>query len=958
MAKKHGFTATKPTSLWNKPLKADFKGFFKALTKAAGNGASGNWGRASSDAVDAFSAVGLGKDCGEVAWLLIQRSLTQAVYTLVEENAELLDRNADNPAVVRRQRGLPIDDPEAITARLDLSLDKSELTIDEAFFKRPKQLPVLEQFKKPFMQWLEIFGLSEAEATSIVSRLPSYFVFALTDQWRTRPSDYECLREAVNTPFTRASEREQLWQQYSAWLQKQVDERMFLEAFSLKQVYVPLRAYYEEKIEIQKSERPPEPQTIEPAKQKRTVIDMEKELEAWLKKNDRDDAVRVISGGPGSGKSSLTKMLAAKLAERGERRVLFVPLHLFELSDDLEDAVKKFVRYDRNLPPNPLDPEDNDSQLLIIFDGLDELAMQGKVAVELAQQFVREVLRKTYQINLSEPRLKVLISGRELVLQANANEFRKPRQILHVLPYLVSKEERHSYSDSRKLLEQDQRQLWWEAYGKASGHGHLGLPQELNRKELVEVTTQPLLNYLVALSFARGRVDLASESNLNVIYEDLLKAVHQRGWAEHQHPAIRDVQEESFIRLLEEIAVAAWHGDGRTTTVAEIEEHCESSGVRSLLSLFQEGASRGVTRLLMAFYFRGAGARSSGDKTFEFTHKSFGEYLTARRIVRVIERTHTELESRSKNVDSGWDEREALTHWIRLCGPAAFDDYLLKFIENEMRLFNRNDVSNWQEMLCRLISFEVRNGMPMERVGARPAFQEETRQACNAEEALLAALNACAQVTERESAVDWPTKVSVSELISRLEGQSSSSRIFNYLSFLNMKGCSLSWKAAFRANFYRSNMEGATLLLTSFYRANFAYANLRQVDLIQSKIDYADFTGANLNAADLSGVSFRGVSLNGADLSEADVSGANLVGADLSDANLRNCRLHGTDLRRVSISGANFEGAQLDDAIFDDASVKRAILRATKGRHQQKRAAVTRKLNPARSKKKVKSSDR
>jgi uncharacterized protein YihD (DUF1040 family) len=33
------------------------------------------------------------------------------------------------------------------------------------------------------------------------------------------------------------------------WLQKQINERMFSEAFSLEQVYVTLRAYYENKIE-------------------------------------------------------------------------------------------------------------------------------------------------------------------------------------------------------------------------------------------------------------------------------------------------------------------------------------------------------------------------------------------------------------------------------------------------------------------------------------------------------------------------------------------------------------------------------------------------------------------------------------------------------------------------------------------------------------------------------------
>ena len=61
-------------------------------------------------------------------------------------------------------------------------------------------------------------------------------------------------------------------------------------------------------------------------------------------------------------------------------------MHHFEPSDDLIDAVAKFVRDDGFLRHNPLDKDKAESRLLIIFDGLDELAMQGKIATEIAQR--------------------------------------------------------------------------------------------------------------------------------------------------------------------------------------------------------------------------------------------------------------------------------------------------------------------------------------------------------------------------------------------------------------------------------------------------------------------------------------------------------------------------------------------------------------------------------------------
>ena len=103
------------------------------------------------------------------------------------------------------------------------------------------------------------------------------------------------------------------------------------------------------------------------------------------------------------------------------------------------------------------------------------------------------------------------------------------------------------------------------------------MPVELNQGNLVEITAQPLLNYLVALSYDRGNLDFSKESNLNAIYEDLLERVYERDWADIPFRALEDkVSQKDFIRILEEIAIACWHGNGRTATVQQIEECCTS----------------------------------------------------------------------------------------------------------------------------------------------------------------------------------------------------------------------------------------------------------------------------------------------------------------------------------------------------------------------------------------------
>jgi hypothetical protein len=83
------FSVRKPVKFWNKPLKADFKELFKALSKAGINAALNKWDSVATDGVDALTAIGLAQKPEEVAWLLIYRSLTQAMFNLLEEKKRI-----------------------------------------------------------------------------------------------------------------------------------------------------------------------------------------------------------------------------------------------------------------------------------------------------------------------------------------------------------------------------------------------------------------------------------------------------------------------------------------------------------------------------------------------------------------------------------------------------------------------------------------------------------------------------------------------------------------------------------------------------------------------------------------------------------------------------------------------------------------------------------------------------
>ena len=892
-----------PTQILRRPVQDQFGQLATALGKGAIASAFGNWPEVARSGMDAVKALGLKpQDTEAIAWMLVNRSLLQAMSDLAK------DYLPPDPN--------PAPDFKRLSEQLDLVLAESTVTLTSDFFERPKSLDILTVVETPYRQWLQTCGIPQVDAIAIAQRLPSHFVFALNNQWHSYPDTYSILRDNFDTQFTQATLEEQGWIRYSAWLQKQIEEPLFEEAFGLNQVYVPLRAWFH-RVRDSSNEREP--------KLERVVVELDISLQQWLEVADPNDAIRVISGGPGSGKSSFIKMFAAHLAEQGTVPVLFVPLHQFDPMGDLIQSIGNFIIYDLLLVSNPLQLPPRGPRLLIIFDGLDQLSMQGNIAKEVSQAFVQEVKSKLGLFNQRQTLLQVIISGRETAVQNNSSEFRNSHQILHLLPHFIPAEKREKENGepyvaeeggTASLLTEDRRQIWWQRYGMVSGKGYRALPTELDRGNLVEITAQPLLNYLIALCYDSNELEaFGLEANLNQIYSRLLDSVYERGYERQgTHKTIRSMNKSNFVRILEEIALATWHGDGRTATVDEIQQHCDRSGLRKLLGVFEEGAEVGVTRLLMAFYFRQSKVRN-GERTFEFTHKSFGEYLTARRIVRALKRIQDALDDREDDPDIGWDEKEALVYWVRVCGPSPLDEYVLSFLRDEIRLQPQKEVERWQASLSVLIGFLLFQGMPLERLQSSVVFHDATTQARNAEEALLGGLNACARVTQNISTIDWPKPESIGIWLSRLQGQRTSftknSIAFSCLGLLDVSRCNLILRDLYGADLDRVDLRNADLRQVCFEEANLSRANLSRANLSEANLRAANLRSAVLSRASLYDADLRNTTLVSADFRDADFRDADLRDADLRDADLRDADLRGANLSRVAFSRANLQETNL-----------------------------------------------
>jgi hypothetical protein len=838
-------TVTKPKGLTGRSLAVDSKELIKSLGKGIVHLAQNKWEEVAIDAVDAVTALGISNEPSALGYILIRRAATAAMFEIVGETVKSSFFGAK-----------PYE--STVEDALDYSITEHDIPINKAFFERPLDLEVVQSLQELLGRWLSLLGVASHMVETVLKRFPSYFLYSLNEEWRMRGKMYEPLLASTETPFNDATERQWAWRSYSSLLQFRIEESIFEEAFSLNQVYVPLRAYYE-------TSAKGEYEDLDKRRKTKNIVDLEAELISWLGAAKKEDAIRIISGGPGSGKSSFTKVFAAHIANSQALKVLFIPLHLIDPTRDLIDEVGRFVLAEGVLTANPLSLENGESDLLIIFDGLDELASQGKAAVETARSFVREVELTLGKRNSNSLKLRVIISGREIVVQDNEAEFsRRPHQLLTLLPYFLEKDSLGGpISDPKKLLPVDQRREWWSQYGRLTGQEYKGLPKHLDREDLLEITSQPLLNYLVALSYTRKHLDFSKDVNINQVYGDLVSAVHERAYEKKRpYVQIRNMTLDNFERILEEVGLASWHGDGRTTTVREIEQHCTSSGLGTLLEKFEEGAKAGVTRLLAAFFFRQYGRRSaSGDATFVFTHKSFGEYLTARRIVRAMMRMTTERKARTDSHDAGWDERQALHHWVQIAGSSAMTPYLVNFVRNELALRGKELVRRVQLCFAELFGSVLRNGLPMEMLAPRTSFREESYMARNAEESLLVCMSACARVTRKISPIIQHELTSFGTWFKRVQGQRKghdSILAAAHLDYLDLKNSIFFMADFYGCNLSYSNLTNAKLTYANFGHARLIESNLSGVFAHETAFHWVAFRNTNLNRAKLEGASFRG----------------------------------------------------------------------------------------------------
>jgi hypothetical protein len=648
---------------------------------------------------------------------------------------------------------------------------------------------------------------------------------ALTVEMRTRRDDYAALERTLAPVLgDEAAQREAQWRAYRAKLVQQVrgDHPLFrldpnkLPPVSLADIYVPLRAWVTVR---EMSEYTKQGYGDDETLPKKCVGWLKEMIWEWLNRRDYRDGVRVIGGEPGAGKSSFTKIFAAELAHEN-RRVLLLPLGRLNYHTDALQAVTAYLSHKDELGHDPFVAEwlDSSEPLLLILDGLDELAKAGQGAEEIVAGFVNSLIGHISVLNHGTARIFILLAGRPGAAGATRTLVHTDHARLEVLRYVYDADG-PEWIVSSPELKADQRGEWWRSYGRFSKTAWTGLPDALKSggRRLDDLTAQPLLNYLLAqIIVLEGEEAAARIDGLHALYARLftyvLERKHRAAEASALPEAADALEESDRMRVLEEVAVAAWQSGDRTVARETLKEHFKKQG---LLPVFDrafkgpEGFEKGIGAVLDSFFC--APREGGSQRAFEFTHKSFREFLTARRIVREVR----DLTKRLGSDPMPQDIDDALRRWIALCAPAKAEHDLADLIREEIRSHSTDDVRRWMEALRTLLSTCIHQGPPIplgEEMRARGAEQWVR---C-AEIMLLTALNSCARTLSQGDSrtmlvMDW-SKDEMRNTIHRLIGPyyipySDRKRpplALECLSYFNFTKCDLSILVLAMGNFEKS----------------------------------------------------------------------------------------------------------------------------------------------------------
>ncbi|MEM8720416.1 MAG: pentapeptide repeat-containing protein [Cyanobacteria bacterium P01_G01_bin.39] len=783
-------------------------------------------------------------------------------------------------------------------------------------------------------------GLDEMEAHIIVSWV-AWKTIDFFDSTLAEFRDSDNLKIINIYRNTVPNEDSRQYTSIEIYLAKQIAtkprETVFNEEFSFEDIYVPLKAA-------------PVDTNGKVEQDARTFVVEEWATETLLDPN-KAKQVMFIQAGPGRGKSVFCRMFADLV--RQKIHPLWIPVVIrlrdiesFEQSfaKTLQGAVKADFAQDEGWLT------DSKLRFLFLLDGFDELRMEGR-AKGGVERFITQVGSYQKLCDTSEMGHRFIVTGRQLALQG-----------ISYLPENLERVELLSMDDDlqgkwfdkwQQVVDQDQVTANRKVELLKGFLQSRNLPDEVKQ----ELAREPLLLYLLAAMHRDGKISVADLSGTSgiqtkiTIYEQALNWVLTEQRKPIQQEIVR-LDKEELSQVLIEAGLCVVQSGGECARVKMIAERLQKSEpeiVEKIDQIQNQDQDEVLKNALAAFYLKPAAGDEGG--SVEFFHKSFGEFLCAKRMQQALEDWIVPgRRGRGFNLNDEQLAEEIYDLW----GYGGLTKEIMEYLWG---LLTANKQFSFEKLFHRLEDFYERwcDGEFIDADGTtfpqakmrrlkerKPEFDQEKDSLGQRQVDVYTGLNVMILLFELhrygQQQEELKEVINFHPCGKRNQGGQleNEARLFNIMgyscclsknAFLDIVGRLIRNADLSGADLRDANLRDADLSDANLRDANLRDADLRDADLSDANLISANLISANLISADLSGADLRDANLRDANLISADLSGADLSGADLRDANLSGANLISADLISANLISANLSGADLRDANLISADLISADLR-------------------------------